>query len=134
MRQDYHIARWAKSESIQEKHINPDRNPLASADDYNNFSEALAEGLGIEKRHEETKQVVRANIYKQPSGVYVVQASVNGQELEQKTIDNKTAVSYLRLSDNSQKETLLSSIVKEKYGDELHHPKIERQVSTGLKL
>ena len=124
----------AKSESIQEKQINPDRNPLASADDYNNFSEALAEGLGIEKRHEETKQVVRANIYKQPSGVYVVQASVNGQELEQKTIDNKTAVSYLRLSDNSQKETLLSSIVKEKYGDELHHPKIERQVSTGLKL
>jgi antirestriction protein ArdC len=87
-----------------------------------------------EKMGEEERQAVKASIYKLPTGSYVVQASINGQDLEQKPIDNKTAVTYLRLSDSSQKETMLSSIVKEKYGDDLRFSKADRQVSTGLKL
>lgn len=86
-----------------------------------------------EKQGEE-KKAITASVYKLPTGSYVIQASVNGQNLDQKPIDNKTAVTYLRLSDDSQKATMLSSIVKDKYGDELQHPKAERQVSTGLKL
>jgi hypothetical protein len=86
-----------------------------------------------EKQGEE-KKAITANVYKLSTGSYVIQASVNGQNLDQKPIDNKTAVTYLRLSDDSQKATMLSSIVKDKYGDELQHPKAERQVSTGLKL
>lgn len=117
------------------KRIVPDRNPLVPADDYDAFSEALAKGLGVEdKQDKETKQIVKANIYKQPTGSYVIQASINGQDLEQKPIDNKIAVGYLRLNEGTEKESMLSSIVKEKYGEELRLPKNDNQVSNGLKI
>lgn len=40
----------------EEKRIDPDRNPINSADDYDDFSEALAEGLGIEENKEDTTE------------------------------------------------------------------------------
>uniref|UniRef100_A0AB33J1G3 DUF1738 domain-containing protein n=1 Tax=Prevotella sp. GTC17254 TaxID=3236794 RepID=A0AB33J1G3_9BACT len=47
-----------KLEESQEKYVDPDRNPLAPADDYDDFSEALAEGLGIEDSKEDTTENV----------------------------------------------------------------------------
>lgn len=46
------------SETQEEKRIVPDRNPLAAADDYDDFSEALAEGLGIEEKKVEPEENV----------------------------------------------------------------------------
>lgn len=42
----------------EEKRIDPDRNPINSADDYDDFSEALAEGLGIEEKKEDTTESI----------------------------------------------------------------------------
>lgn len=42
----------------EEKRIDPDRNPINSADDYDDFSEALAEGLGIEENKEDTTESI----------------------------------------------------------------------------
>lgn len=39
-------------EAVIERRTDPDRNPINSADDYDDFSEALAEGLGIEESKE----------------------------------------------------------------------------------
>ena len=77
---------------------------------------------------------MKASIYKLPSGTYVIQASVNGQELDQKPIDNKTAVTYLRMKDNTKMDQMLSDIVKEKYGSELNLPRVNRNESRGLKI
>lgn len=77
---------------------------------------------------------VTAGIYKLPTGSYVVRASVGGQDLEQKPIDNKTAVTYLRLRDAFKMDTMLAGIVKEKYGEELRLPREAQQVSRGLKI
>ncbi|MBF1645344.1 MAG: DUF1738 domain-containing protein [Prevotella sp.] len=83
---------------------------------------------------EVAKSTVKASIYKLPSGTYVIQASVNGQELDQKPIDNKTAVTYLRMKDNTKMDQMLSDIVKEKYGSELNLPRVNRNESRGLKI
>lgn len=40
----------------QERHIAPDRNPGNSADDYNDLSEALAKGIGIEESKEDATE------------------------------------------------------------------------------
>lgn len=40
----------------QERHIAPDRNPGNSADDYNDLSEALAKGIGMEKSKEDATE------------------------------------------------------------------------------
>ena len=40
----------------QEKHIDPDRNPGNSADDYNDLSEALAKGIGMEESKEDATE------------------------------------------------------------------------------
>ena len=48
--------------------------------------------------------------------------------------DNKTAVTYLKASDNSQKDKMLSDIVKKLYGEELSIPKVSQHVSQGLKI
>lgn len=80
------------------------------------------------------KSSITAGIYKQPAGNYVVRASVNGQELEPKPIDNKTAVTYLKIDDNSQKDKMLSDIVKKHYGEELSMPRVSQHVSQGLKI
>lgn len=40
----------------QERRVDPDRNPLAPADDYDDFSESLAEGLGIEDSKDDTSE------------------------------------------------------------------------------
>lgn len=85
-------------------------------------------------RSETEKSSITAGIYKQPPGNYVVRVSIDGQELEPKSIDNKTAVTYLKTSDNSQKEKMLSDIVKKHYGEELSIPKVSRYVSQGLKI
>lgn len=77
---------------------------------------------------------VTAGIYKLPTGSYVIRASVGGQDLEQKPIDNKTAVTYLRLRDAFKMDTMLAGIVKEKYGEELRLPREAQQVSRGLKI
>lgn len=42
----------------EEKRIDPDRNPINSADDYDDFSEALAEGLGIEENKEDRTESI----------------------------------------------------------------------------
>lgn len=80
------------------------------------------------------KQGVTAGIYKLSTGDYVVRASVGGQDLEQKPIDNKTAVTYLRMKDAAKMDTMLANIVKAKYGEELQMPKEQHQVSRGLKI
>jgi putative DNA primase len=80
------------------------------------------------------KSSITAGIYKQPAGKYVVRASVDGQELEPKPIDNKTAVTYLKIDDNSQKDKMLSDIVKKHYGEELSMPRVSQHVSQGLKI
>jgi hypothetical protein len=80
------------------------------------------------------KSVVKANIYKLSTGTYVIQASVNGQELDQKPIDNKTAVTYLRMKDGQKMDQMLSDIVREKYGSELNPPRVNRNESRGLKI
>ena len=80
------------------------------------------------------KSSITAGIYKQPAGNYVVRASVYGQELEPKPIDNKTAVTYLKIDDNSQKDKMLSDIVKKHYGEELSMPRVSQHVSQGLKI
>jgi putative DNA primase len=85
-------------------------------------------------RSDSEKSSITAGIYKQPTGNYVVRASVDGQELEPKPIDNKTAVSYLKISDNSQKDKMLSDIVKKHYGEELSMPKVSQHISQGLKI
>lgn len=77
---------------------------------------------------------VTAGIYKLPTGSYVVRASAGGQDLEQKPIDNKTAVTYLRLRDAFKMDTMLAGIVKEKYGEELRLPRETQKVSRGLKI
>lgn len=48
----------ADAHKAEEKRIDPDRNPINSADDYDDFSEALAEGLGIEENKEDTTENV----------------------------------------------------------------------------
>lgn len=80
------------------------------------------------------KSSITAGIYKQPAGNYVVRASVDGQELEPKPIDNKTAITYLKINDNSQKDKMLSDIVKKHYGEELSMPRVSQHVSQGLKI
>lgn len=85
-------------------------------------------------RSETEKSSIIAGIYKQPTGNYVVRASIDGHELEPKSIDNKTAVTYLKASDNSQKDKMLSDIVKKLYGEELSIPKVSQHVSQGLKI
>jgi len=80
------------------------------------------------------KSSITAGIYKQPAGNYVVRTSVDGQELEPKPIDNKTAVTYLKIDDNSQKDKMLSDIVKKHYGEELSMPRVSQHVSQGLKI
>ena len=85
-------------------------------------------------RSETEKSSITAGIYKQPTGNYVVRASIDGHELEPKSIDNKTAVTYLKASDNSQKDKMLSDIVKKLYGEELSIPKVSQHVSQGLKI
>lgn len=85
-------------------------------------------------RNNSEKSSITAGIYKQPAGNYVVRASVNGQELEPKPIDNKTAVTYLKIDDNSQKDKMLSDIVKKHYGEELSMPRVSQHVSQGLKI
>ncbi len=77
---------------------------------------------------------VTAGIYKLPTGNYVVRASIGGQDLEQKPIDNKTAVTYRRLRDSYKMDTMLADIVKAKYGKELRMPREQQQVSRGLKI
>lgn len=85
-------------------------------------------------RSNSEKSSITAGIYKQPAGNYVVRASVDGQELEPKPIDNKTAVTYLKIDDNSQKDKMLSDIVKKHYGEELSMPRVSQHVSQGLKI
>lgn len=84
--------------------------------------------------NQQEKSSITAGIYKQPTGDYIVRASVDGQELEPKSIDNKTAITYLKASDNSQKDKMLSDIVKKHYGEELSIPKVSQHVSQGLKI
>lgn len=76
---------------------------------------------------------ITAGIYKQNAGSYVVRASVDGKELEQKTIDNKTVASYFKTKDITTKNQILSNIVRENYGDIKLLPHITQQVSKGLK-
>jgi hypothetical protein len=83
---------------------------------------------------EVAKSTVKASIFKLPTGAYVVQASVNGQELDQKPIDNKTAMTYLRMKDGTQMDQMLLDIVKEKYGSDLNLPRVNRNESRGLKI
>ena len=85
-------------------------------------------------RSNSEKSSITAGIYKQPAGNYVVRASVDGQEFEPKPIDNKTAVTYLKIDDNSQKDKMLSDIVKKHYGEELSMPRVSQHVSQGLKI
>lgn len=85
-------------------------------------------------RSNSEKSSITAGIYKQPAGNYVVRASVDGQELEPKPIDNKTAVTYLKIDDHSQKDKMLSDIVKKHYGEELSMPRVSQHVSQGLKI
>ncbi len=85
-------------------------------------------------RSNSEKSSITAGIYKQPAGNYVVRTSVDGQELEPKPIDNKTAVTYLKIDDNSQKDKMLSDIVKKHYGEELSMPRVSQHVSQGLKI
>lgn len=78
---------------------------------------------------------VSATMRKAPSGEYMVTASVKGQQLEPKVVDRKLGNSYNRMADGLQKTAVLSSIVKEAYGDQLKAaPKQEQQRSRGLKL
>ena len=76
---------------------------------------------------------ITAGIYKQNTGSFVVRASVDGKELEQKIIDNKTAASYFKAKDITTKNQILSNIVRENYGDIKLLPHITQQVSKGLK-
>jgi len=85
-------------------------------------------------RSNSEKSSITAGIYKQPAGNYVVRASVDGQEFEPKPIDNKTAVTYLKIDDNSQKDKMLSDIVKKHYGEELSMPRVSQHVSQRLKI
>ena len=85
-------------------------------------------------QREEVAKSVKASIYKLPTGSYVIQASINGQELDQKPIDNKTAVSFLRQKDDTKMNQILSDIVKDKYGSELNLSKANRNESRGLKI
>ena len=85
-------------------------------------------------RSNSEKSSITAGIYKQPAGNYVVRASVDGQEFEPKPIDNKTAVTYLKIDDNSQKDKMLSDIVKKHYGEELSMPRVSQHISQGLKI
>ena len=77
---------------------------------------------------------VQAGIFKLPSGAYVLRASVGGQDLEQKPIDNKTAVTYLQQRDVNRQGTMLADIVKDIYGDQLHLPKMPQRTTMGLKI
>ena len=77
---------------------------------------------------------VQAGIFKLPSGAYVLRASVDGQDLEQKPIDNKTAVSYLQQKDAHRQGSMLAGIVKDIYGDQLHLPKVPQRTTMGLKI
>lgn len=141
-----------KQQETTQVKVNPDRNPLGPADDYNDFSQALAEGIGVEPRQkqqgnhvqssmsaiktpaQEEQLGVTAGIYKLPTGSYVVRASVGDRDLEQKPIDNKTAVAYLRMDDATKMGAMLAGIVKDKYGDELRMPREVQQVTRGLKI
>lgn len=90
----------------------------------------------IKSANETKKTGVKAAIYQLPTGSYVVRASVGEHVLEQKPIDNKTALSYLNLRDYSKKDSMLAEIVRDKYGEELHSSKreVKKQVSKGLKI
>lgn len=90
--------------------------------------------LQLLNRSETEKSSITAEIYKQPTGNYVLRVSIDDQELEPKSIDNKTAVTYLKTSDNFQKDKMLSDIVKKHYGEEISIPKVSQHVSQGLKI
>lgn len=90
--------------------------------------------LQLLNRGETEKSSITAEIYKQPTGNYVLRVSIDDQELEPKSIDNKTAVTYLKTSDNFQKDKMLSDIVKKHYGEEISIPKVSQHVSQGLKI
>lgn len=49
-------------------------------------------------------------------------------------VNTSYAVTYLKIDDNSQKDKMLSDIVKKHYGEELSMPRVSQHVSQGLKI
>lgn len=76
-----------------------------------------------------------ASIRKNNNGEYVLQASVNGKTLGTKPINREKGYAFMRIEDYAEKRAILSSIVKEEFGDKLNvRPKQDIHRNQTIKL
>lgn len=97
----------------QERRVNPDRNPINSADDYDDFSEALAEGLGIEKSREDILSEEKP--------------SLTFQEEPYSVFEIENAVAYGTISKLEYIQMIPLEGIKERYNSYCNQHKIDSQ-------
>ena len=97
----------------QERRVNPDRNPINSADDYDDFSEALAEGLGIEKSREDIQSEEKP--------------SLTFQEKPYSVFEIENAVAYGTISKLEYIQMIPLEGIKERYNSYCNQHKIDSQ-------
>ena len=97
----------------QERRVNPDRNPINSADDYDDFSEALAEGLGIEKSREDIQSEEKP--------------SLTFQEEPYSVFEIENAVAYGTISKLEYIQMIPLEGIKERYNSYCNQHKIDSQ-------
>ena len=97
----------------EEKRIDPDRNPINSADDYDDFSEALAEGLGIEKSREDIQSEEKP--------------SLTFQEEPYSVFEIENAVAYGIISKLEYIQMIPLEGIKERYNSYCNQHKIDSQ-------
>ena len=97
----------------QERRVNPDHNPINSADDYDDFSEALAEGLGIEKSREDIQSEEKP--------------SLTFQEEPYSVFEIENAVAYGTISKLEYIQMIPLEGIKERYNSYCNQHKIDSQ-------
>ena len=97
----------------QERRVDPDRNPINSADDYDDFSEALAEGLGIEKSREDIQSEEKP--------------SLTFQEEPYSVFEIENAVAYGIISKLEYIQMIPLEGIKERYNSYCNQHKIDSQ-------
>lgn len=97
----------------QERRVDPDRNPINSADDYDDFSEALAEGLGIEKSREDIQSEEKP--------------SLTFQEEPYSVFEIENAVAYGTISKLEYIQMIPLEGIKERYNSYCNQHKIDSQ-------
>lgn len=97
----------------QERRVDPDRNPINFADDYDDFSEALAEGLGIEKSREDIQSEEKP--------------SLTFQEEPYSVFEIENAVAYGTISKLEYIQMIPLEGIKERYNSYCNQHKIDSQ-------